>query len=136
MSDPLRKYPDESEIQNILDRIRDTAWKELSLSNEEEGKLIKDLKWVLDIWHKKYLGHDRLTQVIDKYYLSALPKSQDKVVIYKELDLVICFFQHYIYAFEEFMTRESIPTTRPSRSAKAAACWRLRKWSLFSIERR
>lgn len=106
MSDQPRKYPDESEIQDILDRVRDTAWKKLSLSNEEESRLIKDLKWVLDIWHKKYLGHDRLTQVIDKYYLSALPKSQDKVVIYKELDLVICFFQHYIYAFEEFMTRE------------------------------
>jgi hypothetical protein len=87
-------------------RVRDTAWKELSLSNEEENKLVKDLKWVLDIWHKKYLGHDTLTRIIDKYYLSALPKSQNKVTIYKELDLVICFFQHYIYAFEEFLTRE------------------------------
>lgn len=106
MSDQLRKYPDESEIENILDRVRDTAWKELCLSNEEEGILFKDLKWVLGIWHKKYLGHNRLTQVVDKYYLSVLPKSKDKVVIYKELDLVICFFQHYIYAFEEFMTRE------------------------------
>jgi hypothetical protein len=49
LSDQPRKYPDESEIESILDRVRDTAWKELSLSNEEENKLVKDLKWVLDI---------------------------------------------------------------------------------------
>jgi hypothetical protein len=106
LSDRPRKYPDESEIEGILDRVRDTAWKNLSLSDEEESKLIKDLKWVLSIWHKKYLGHDRLTKTINKYYLSALPTAQDKATIYKEFDLVICFFQHYIYAFEEFMTRE------------------------------
>lgn len=72
----------------------------------EENKLVADLKWVLDIWSKKYLGHERLTQLVDKYYLSALLQSQSKINVYKELDLVICFFQHYIYAFEEFMTRE------------------------------
>jgi hypothetical protein len=106
LSEQPRKYPDEDEIENILDRLRDAAWKNPTLSIDEENKLIKDFKWVLDIWHKKYLGHDRLTQVINKYYLSALSSSQDKTTIYKEFDLVICFFQHYIYAFEEFMTRE------------------------------
>jgi hypothetical protein len=106
LSDQPKKYPDESEIENILDRVRDAAWKDSSLSVEEESRLVKDLKWVLDIWHKKYLGHDRLTRAINKYYFSALKTSQDKTTIYKELDLVICFFQHYIYAFEEFMTRE------------------------------
>lgn len=106
MSEQPRKYPDEDEIENILDRLRDAAWKNLTLSIGEQNKLIKDFKWVLDVWHKKYLGHDRLTQTINKYYLSPLSSSQDKTNIYKEFDLVICFFQHYIYAFEEFMTRE------------------------------
>lgn len=106
MSDQPKKYPDENEIEEILDRIHDVAWNNLSIGKEEEKKLIADLEWVLDIWHKKYLGHDRLTQIIKKYYLSLLPISQNKTNVYKELDLVICFFQHYIYAFEEFMTRE------------------------------
>lgn len=106
MSEQPRKYPDESEIESILDKVRDTAWKNLSPTDEEKSKIIKDLKWVLNVWQKNYLGHDRLTKTINKYYLSAMATVQDKVAIYKELDLVICFFQHYIYAFEEFVTRE------------------------------
>jgi hypothetical protein len=106
LSEEPRKYPDEIEIQKILDIVHYLAWNNVSLGSEEESKLIADLRWVLDIWSKKYLGHDRLTQAISKYYLSALPLSRDKSSIYRELDLVICFFQHYIYAFEEFMTRE------------------------------
>lgn len=106
MSDQPKKYPDEDVIEKILDNIYDVAWKNLALSNGEEGELITDLRWVLDIWSKKYLGHERLTQIINKHYLSVLPTSQDKTSVYKELDLVVCFFQHYIYAFEEFMTRE------------------------------
>lgn len=106
MSDQPKKYPDENEIEKILNRIYDAAWNNLSLASGDESKLIVDLRWVLDVWSKKYLGHERLTQTINKYYLSALPMSQNKATIYKELDLVICFFQHYIYAFEEFMTRE------------------------------
>ena len=106
MSDQPKKYPDEDEIEKILDKVYNVAWKNLVLGDEEEDKLITDLRWVLDIWCKKYLGHERLTQTINKHYLSVLPVSQDKTNIYKELDLVICFFQHYIYAFEEFMTRE------------------------------
>lgn len=82
------------------------AWDKLKLKKEEETKLLNDLEWVLNIWSKNYLGHDELTKIIDNYYISSLPKCQNKTDVYKELDLVICFFQHYIYAFEEFMTRE------------------------------
>lgn len=106
MYDQPKKYPDEDEMEKILNKVYDVAWKNPVLSNGEEGRLITDLRWVLDVWSKKYLGHERLTQTINKFYLSALPISHDKTSIYKELDLVICFFQHYIYAFEEFMTRE------------------------------
>ena len=106
MSDQPRKYPDEDEIEKILNRVHDVAWNNLSLDSGEESKLFADLRWILDVWSKKYLGHDRLTLTINKYYFSALPLSQKKSCVYKELDLVICFFQHYIYAFEEFMTRE------------------------------
>jgi hypothetical protein len=106
LSDKPKKYPDEDEIEKILNKVHDIAWNNLTVSDEEESKLATDFKWILEIWSKKYLGHDRLTQAINKNYLSTLPLSQDKLGIYKELDLVICFFQHYIYAFEEFMTRE------------------------------
>ena len=82
------------------------AWDKLKLKKEEETKLLNDLEWVLNIWSKNYLGHDELTKIIDNYYISSFPKCQNKTDVYKELDLVICFFQHYIYAFEEFMTRE------------------------------
>lgn len=106
MSDQPKKYSDEDEIEKILNRIYDVAWNNLSLVSGEEDKLVTGLRWVLDVWSKKYLGHERLTQIINRHYLSILQPSQSKACIYKELDLVVCFFQHYIYAFEEFMTRE------------------------------
>lgn len=106
MSDQPRKYPDEDEIEKILNKIYNVAWNNLALTSEEENKLVADLKWVLDVWSKKYLGHESLTQIVTKQYLSALSQNPSKIGIYRELDLVICFFQHYIYAFEEFMSRE------------------------------
>lgn len=106
MFNQFKKYPDEDEIEKILDRVHDVAWNDITLTSDEENKLIIDLRWVLDIWSKQYLGHDHLVQIIDKYYLSTLLTSRKKIEVYKELDLVVCFFQHYIYAFEEFMTRE------------------------------
>ncbi|MEM3581105.1 MAG: hypothetical protein QXH40_07225 [Candidatus Bathyarchaeia archaeon] len=105
-TDEPKKYPDEDEIERVLNRIYDVAWNNVILSSADEDILLKELKWVLDVWSKQYLGNDRLTRIINDYYLTMLRKSEDKSVIYKELDLVICFFQHYIYAFEEFMTRE------------------------------
>ena len=106
MLDQPKKYPDEDEIERILNRVHDIAWNNLSLEPEEESKLVTELRWVLDVWSKKYLGNDRLTQIVNKHYLPALSLSQNRLNIYRELDLVICFFQHYIYAFEEFVTRE------------------------------
>lgn len=105
-TDKPKKYPDENEIERVLDKIYDIAWNNVILSDTDENVLLTELKWVLDIWGKQYLGNDRLTNIINDYYLAALQTSEDKHAIYRELDLVICFFQHYIYAFEEFMTRE------------------------------
>jgi hypothetical protein len=106
LKDQPKKYPDEDEIEKILDMVHNVAWNNLVLRNGEENKLVSDLKWVLGIWSKQYLGHDHLTQTINKHYLSVLLTDANKSEICKELDLVMCFFQHYIYAFEEFMTRE------------------------------
>lgn len=106
MTDKPKKYPDEDEIERILNKIYDVAWNNIVVGGQEESKLIIEFKWVLNIWGKRYLGHDRLTRIITDHYLSTLQTSKNKSEIYKELDLVICFFQHYIYAFEEFMTRE------------------------------
>lgn len=101
-----RKFPDEEEIEKILETIHNVGWNGLSLSQKEESDLIVNCKRVLQAWSVKYLGKNDLMNTIDSNYLALIPKSNNKVEIYKELDLVICFFQHYIYAFEEFMTRE------------------------------
>jgi len=106
MASETRKYADEDQIERILETIHNVAWNNLSLSRTDETALVENLKWVLDVWSKQYLGHTKLTEIIDKNYLSRLSAFQDRIPVYRELDLVICFFQHYIYAFEEFMTRE------------------------------
>jgi len=105
-TDKPKKYPDEDEIEKVLDKIYDVAWNNVVLSNKDERVLLNEIKWVLNIWGKQYIGNDRLTHIINDYYLDLLQISKDKIEVYRELDLVICFFQHYIYAFEEFMTRE------------------------------
>lgn len=105
MLEELVKYPDEDEIEKVLDAIYDVAWSSVILSNEAEAKLLKDIRWVLDIWDKNYIGNDRLSKMIEHYYLSQFPLTSNKKALCQELDLVICFFQHYIYAFEEFMNR-------------------------------
>lgn len=102
MSDKARKYPDEEDIEKILNKIKQLAWYETNLDITQKQQLFDDLKWILDIWSKKYLGHNKLSKIITNEYLEKF--EEEKVL--KELDLVICFFQHYIYAFEEFMTRE------------------------------
>lgn len=99
------KYPDEDQIEKVLDVVYSVAWETEALTDETEAKMLSDLRWVLNIWDKNYIGNNRLSQIIEKYYLAGLPSDTNKVSLYKELDLVICFFQHYIYAFEEFMNR-------------------------------
>ena len=107
MGEYVKKYPDEDEIEIILETIHDVGWKGLSLSQKEETALIANFRRILVAWGTKYLGKNDLLEIIDRNYLSKLsPNNGDRLIIYKELDLVTCFFQHYIYAFEEFMTRE------------------------------
>lgn len=105
MTELLVKYPDEDQIEKVLDAIYSVAWENKILTSETEAKFLEDFRWVLNIWDKNYIGNDRLSQIIENYYLAKLPKDASKILLYKELDLVICFFQHYIYAFEEFMNR-------------------------------
>jgi hypothetical protein len=101
----LVKYPDEDQIEKVLDTIYSVAWENKNLTSETETKLLENIRWMLNIWNKNYIGNNRLSQIIEKYYLSKSPTGPNKILLYKELDLVICFFQHYIYAFEEFMNR-------------------------------
>lgn len=105
LSEELTKYPDEDEIEKVLDAIYDVAWGNVILPHDDETKLFEDIRWVLNVWDKNYMGNKRLSQMIENHYLSKLLSVSDKKALYKELDLVICFFQHYIYAFEEFMNR-------------------------------
>jgi len=101
----LSKYPDEDQIEKVLDWLYNASWGNEVLAQEDRTELIRSIRWVLNIWDKNYMGNNRLSQIIDEYYLSKLSGYSNDSVTYKELDLVICFFQHYIYAFEEFMNR-------------------------------
>jgi hypothetical protein len=101
----LDRYPDEDQIEKVLDTVYGVAWENHILSREVEIKLLENVRWVLNIWDNKYMGNNRLSQIIENFYLSELLADPNKNVLYKELDLVLCFFQHYIYAFEEFMNR-------------------------------
>lgn len=105
MTGQIVKYPDEDQIEKVLDVVYSVAWENKVLTSEAEAKLLENIRWVLNIWDKNYMGNNRLSQITEKYYLSKLPTDPNKNTLYKELDLVICFFQHYIYAFEEFMNR-------------------------------
>jgi hypothetical protein len=107
LSKDTRKYPDENEIERILEAIHNIAWNSVQLTPNQKCDLIVNVRWVLDVWQKQYLGHNQLTTIIENHYLSKMiAESGNFISTCKELDLVICFFQHYIYAFEEFMTRE------------------------------
>lgn len=105
MTEQPKRYPDENEIEKILDTIYNSAWNQNQTTIIYQNNLGSDLFWVLEVWSKKYLGHERLTKVLKEHYGEIFSGSLDRNKL-KELDLVICFFQHYIYAFEEFMTRE------------------------------
>ncbi len=106
MSEKTKKYADEDEIERILEKVHDVAWNSLILDENTIKALARDIRWVLDVWDKEYLNNDLLTTIIEKNYLKNLQSNSECAKVCKELDLVICFFQHYIYAFEEFMTRE------------------------------
>ncbi len=105
MEKTLSKYPDEDQIENVLDHLYLVAWEHRNLTHENWVELIGNIRWVLNVWDKNYMGNKHLSQIIEKCFLSELNESSSKNTKYKELDLVICFFQHYIYAFEEFMNR-------------------------------
>jgi len=105
MTELLVKYPDEDQIEKVLDLIYSVAWENQVLTKEDEDQMLNNLRRILNIWDKNYIGNNRLSRIVEKYYLVGVPSDANKVSLYRELDLVICFFQHYIYAFEEFMNR-------------------------------
>jgi hypothetical protein len=106
LSELIKKFPDEDEIEKVLEAVHNVGWNNLSLSDKEKATLSMNFRRMLEAWSAKYLGKSDLLEIVGQNYLPHLSDSPTRVDIYRELDLVICFFQHYIYAFEEFMTRE------------------------------
>jgi hypothetical protein len=59
----------------------------------------------LDIWNK-ILASKTLSDIVVKSYLDRLEPNEKSAPLLQKLDLFICFFHHYIYAFDEFSSRK------------------------------
>lgn len=104
MQEEFRKFPDEDKIEEILDRLYNLAWESGDASPESIATFKDGFKWVLSIWNKP-LGSRGLSDILLKSYLERIQSDKDRVILQK-LDLVVCFFHHYIYAFDEFINRK------------------------------
>jgi hypothetical protein len=106
--DELTKFPDEDKIEEVQERLFRTAWEgQTSLAVPLDGTL-EGLNEILAIWSKT-LASERLAQVLNFYYIDILRKTSDKMQqtqLLRQIDLTICFFHHYIYAFDEFLNRK------------------------------
>lgn len=91
MTEQPKRYPDENEIEKILDKIYIISWIDSNLYYSERN-LSSDLQWVLEIWSKKYLGHDHLKEIIKSNYGNVFNEKEPNITQLRELDLVIFFF--------------------------------------------
>lgn len=104
LQEEFRKFPDEDKIEEILDKLYNVAWQNGDLDEKSLETFKEGFKWVINIWNKT-LGSKALSEILIKGYLDKTQSDQDRPRLQK-LDLVACFFHHYIYAFDEFMNRK------------------------------
>ncbi len=103
MEEEFRKFPDEDRIEKVFDLLYAFAWERRSLEDLEQFS--EGLNWVLGLWSKP-LASRTLTDIVSVSYLSGITQDEKSRQIFQTLDLIICFFHHYIYAFDEFMNRK------------------------------
>ncbi len=104
----LTRFPDEDKIEDAQDRLFDIAWNTPDPDPHAVKGVVAGLNEVLSIWSKT-LASQKLSQIISSSYLSRLEEETDNeriVQALRRIDLVICFFHHYIYAFDEFVNRK------------------------------
>lgn len=103
----LTKFPDEDMIEDVQTELFRIAWREAEPSGQEVEKTVKRLGEVLFVW-TKILASEKLSEIMETFYLGTLGEAADSKevgTVLQQIDLVICFFHHYIYAFEEFVNR-------------------------------
>jgi hypothetical protein len=102
------RFPDEDKIEEVLDTLHKMAWETSTLTYESRTKMLAGVSWVLSIWNRT-LGSETLLEILkDSYFNPITTADNDSLALdrLRLLDLVICFFHHYIYALDEFMNRK------------------------------
>ncbi len=99
------KFPDEDKIEKIQDALFNLAWTQGAQTLPLE-QTIRGLNDVLAIWNKT-LASDSLSRILESNYLGELNVAipTDTTRRLRQVDLILCFFHHYIYAFDEFVNR-------------------------------
>jgi len=106
--DELTKFPDEDKIEEVQERLFRTAWEEPTIRTVSVERTLDGLNEILSIWSKT-LASDRLAQILNFYYIDSARATSDllqQTRLLRQIDLTICFFHHYIYAFDEFLSRK------------------------------
>ncbi len=104
----LTRFPDEDKIEDIQQMLFVLAWESSDTHLDELEKVVGGLEEILSIWNKT-LASANLSKVILLNYIDSLKRlspAQAKTLVLREIDLIICFFHHYIYAFDEFLSRK------------------------------
>jgi hypothetical protein len=101
----FRKFPDEDRIEQVLELLYSIAWEGRSIDSPTITQLLDRLNWVLGLWGKP-LASNTLAEIVRASYLNHITSDETSRPVIQKLDLIICFFHHYIYAFDEFMNRK------------------------------
>lgn len=101
----LTRFPDEDKLEKIQDKLFSLAWNPTPEKVQLE-ETIAELNYVLSVW-SKILASENLSQILRAHYLEQLQNNSpdDTTRKLRQVDLILCFFHHYIYAFDEFVNR-------------------------------
>lgn len=104
----FRRFPDEDKIEEIQDDLFELAWNKPDATSLAISAVVDRLSWVLSIWNKTFAS-ETLSRILNNSFLSKISLAQstaEQIAILQRLDLAICFFHHYIYAFDELINRK------------------------------
>jgi hypothetical protein len=101
----LTRFPDEDKLEKIQDSLFALAWSQTP-QDLPLDQTINGLNHVLSVWNKT-LASESLSQILHTNYLDEIntTNSPDTIRRLRQVDLILCFFHHYIYAFDEFVNR-------------------------------
>src|SRR6266487_192337 len=103
----FRKFPDEDKIEEIQDELFELSWNNSAPSASDISRVLELLNWVLSIWSKTFAS-ETLSRILHENFVNRIrteTSTTEQVTALRRLDLAICFFHHYIYAFDELINR-------------------------------